>query len=109
MKMSARFLAVSALVLGLAGSVSAAVETYTIDPVHSSVNFSLRHLVSKFTGSFTKASGPIPVDRDNLKKSSVDAVIDVVSINTADPKRDAHVKSPDFFDFPKFSSITFKS
>jgi len=90
-------------------SASAAVETYVIDPVHSSVGFSIRHFVSKVPGSFTKFSGTITVDRANLEKSSVEATIDVASVSTANEKRDAHLKSPDFFDTAKFGTATFKS
>jgi polyisoprenoid-binding protein YceI len=102
-------LAVAALVAGLTSSVSAAVETYAIDSTHSTIQFSLRHFVSKFTGSFSTVAGTITVDRDNLEKSVVSASIDIGSVNTADEKRNAHLKSPDFFDFAKFPAMTFKS
>ncbi len=109
MKTSAKLALLAALVLGFVSSTKAAVETYTIDPVHSTLSFSLRHLVSKFTGSFTTVNGTITVDRDNLEKSSVSTVIDIASVNTANEKRDAHVKSPDFFDLAKYTTATFKS
>lgn len=109
MKTSAKLILVAALALGFVSSTSAAVETYTIDPVHSTLSFSLRHLVSKFTGNFGKVTGSLNVDRDNLEQSSVSAVIDIASVNTASEKRDAHVKSPDFFDLSKYTTATFKS
>jgi polyisoprenoid-binding protein YceI len=110
MKTSKRLLlALTALVAGLVQTASAAVETYEIDTVHSSVGFSIRHFVSKTTGSFGTVTGTITVDRDNLEKSSVDATIAIAGINTANEKRDAHLKSPDFFDAPKFATATFKS
>lgn len=109
MKTSARFLALAALVLGSTAVSRAAVETYAIDPVHSSVGFTIRHFVSKVSGSFTKVSGMIAVDRDRLDKSTVEASIDVGSISTANEKRDTHLKSPDFFDAVKYTTITFKS
>ncbi len=96
-------------VLALAASVHAATETYAIDPVHSSVSFSVRHLVSKFTGGFTKVSGTIQVDRASLENSSVEAAIEVGSVNTANDKRNGHVLSADFLDAAKFPTITFKS
>ena len=99
----------SVLAFGLLASANAAVETYTIDPVHSSAGFTLRHMVSRFTGSFTKVTGTITVDRENMEKSSVVAAVDVGSVNTANDKRNEHVKSPDFFDFAKFPTMTFKS
>jgi polyisoprenoid-binding protein YceI len=109
MKSLPRLLVVSVLSLGLFASARAAVETFTIDPVHSRAGFTLRHMVSRFTGSFTKVTGTLTVDREALEKSSVVASIDIGSLNTASDKRDTHVKSPDFFDFAKFPTMTFKS
>ena len=109
MKLASKILALAAVAAGLASAAPAAVETYTIDPVHSSVGFSIRHILTKVPGSFTQFSGTITVDRDNLENSSVEAVIDVGSVSTRNDKRDAHLKSPDFFDAAKFGSITFKS
>ncbi len=109
MKLTRPLLALAALLAGLVNQSSAAVETYKIDSTHSSVQFSLRHLVSKFTGSFSTVSGSISVDRANLEKSSVEATIDVGSVNTADEKRNNHLKAPDFFDFAKFPTMKFKS
>ena len=103
-----RLFAVLAL-LGLFATARAEVEVYKIDPVHSSTGFTLRHILSRFTSSFTKTNGTITVDRDNLEKSSVEATVEIDSVSTADPKRDGHIKSPDFFDATKFPSATFKS
>lgn len=100
-------LLISLLSLALAGAASA--ETYTIDPVHSSVGFSLRHLVSKFSSSFTKVSGTINYDAAKPEAGSVEATIEIGSVATANEKRDNHLKSPDFFDAAKFPSATFKS
>jgi polyisoprenoid-binding protein YceI len=96
-------------VLGLVASTHAAIEVYKIDPVHSSINYSLRHVLSKFTSSITKLGGEITVDRDNLEKSSVNATVDVAALTTNDEKRDAHIKGPQFFDVAKFPTATFKS
>lgn len=90
-------------------TATAQVETYKIDPAHSSVGFGIRHFFTKVPGVFTKFSGAITVDRANLEKSSVEATIDVTSVNTTQPKRDAHLQSPDFFKSSEFPSITFKS
>ena len=109
MKNLSKTVALAALLLGLASAASAAVETYAIDPVHSSVGFSVRHFFTKVPGSFTQFSGMITVDRDNLENSSVAVTIDVGSVSTANEKRDNHLKSPDFFDAAKFGTITFKS
>ncbi len=109
MKTSFKILALASLVLGSAALSRSAVETYTIDPVHSSAGFTIRHFVSKVSGSFTKVSGVISVDRDNLEKSTVEASIAVASVSTANEKRDGHLLSSDFFDAAKFAAITFKS
>jgi polyisoprenoid-binding protein YceI len=109
MKLTTKFLALAALASGIANMASAAIETYTIDPVHSSVGFSVRHFLTKVPGLFTKFNGTITVDRDNLENSSVEATIDVGSVSTNNDKRDSHLKTPDFFDAANFSSITFKS
>ncbi len=109
MKFVSRFLLTASLALALFAPARAAVETYAIDPVHSTVQFSLRHMVSKFTGSFTKVSGNIVVDRANLENSTVEAAIDVASVNTHDDKRNNHLKRPDFFDLAKYTTMTFKS
>jgi len=94
-------------VLGLFATAHA--ETYSIDPVHSSVGFSLRHLVSKFSSSFTKVSGTVTFDAAAPEASSVEATVEIASISTANEKRDNHVKSADFFDAVKFPLATFKS
>ena len=98
-----------ALLTVLATAATLSAETYTIDPVHSSVGFSLRHIVSKFTGSFTKVTGTVNYDAAAPEKSSVEATVEIGSVNTANDKRNAHVLSGDFFDATKFPSATFKS
>lgn len=103
-----RHLALSMAALGLFSAVHAA-DTYTIDNVHSSVGFSIRHLVSKVPGTFTTFSGTIVVDQEDMTKNTVEAVIDVGSVNTANEKRDNHLKTPDFFDAAQFATISFKS
>lgn len=82
--------------------------TWAIDPVHSSINFSVRHLmVSKVRGSFETFSGAITVAEDGTP--SVNATIDVNSINTRNEQRDAHVRSADFFDAEKYPVASFVS
>ena len=72
--------------------------TWTIDPVHSEVGFSVRHMmVSKVRGKFTKFSGEL-VTADDVLASSVTADIDLASIETGAEQRDGHLRSPDFFD-----------
>ncbi|HXA15137.1 MAG TPA: YceI family protein [Opitutaceae bacterium] len=104
-----RFLILLAAALTLAAAAHATVETYKIDPVHSSVNFSIRHFFSNVPGSFTKTDGVIVVDRDDLTKSTVEATIDIPSVNTNNEKRDTHLRSDTFFDATKFPTAAFKS
>lgn len=84
--------------------------TWEIDPAHSSAQFAIRHLmVSTVRGDFRKVSGTVNLDDKDPTKSTVDATIDVSSINTGIEKRDNHLKSPDFFDVAKYPTMTFKS
>ena len=104
---------VTAVVL-LAGTLAAgttwAADTYKIDRSHSSIQFAVRHLVvTKVKGEFNEFSGMILYDDENITKSSVDVTINTASIDTKDPKRDDHLRSPDFFDVAKFPQISFKS
>ena len=108
MKYSLRLLSFAGLALGLLASAHAA-ETYNIDPVHSSVGFSIRHVFSKVPGNFTKFSGTLVVDRADLEKSSVEATIEIKSLDTRSAKRDSDVQGADYFDSANHPSITFKS
>ena len=82
--------------------------TWTIDPVHSHVGFTVRHLmVSKVRGSFAGFSGTIEIAEDGTP--SVRAEIDVTSINTGNEQRDQHVRSADFFDAENHPTATFVS
>lgn len=88
----------------------AATSTWNIDPTHSHAEFKIRHLmISYVKGSFPKVSGVLTLDDADLANSSVDASIDVASIQTRDEQRDGHLKSADFFDVEKYPAMTFKS
>lgn len=83
---------------------------YQIDPSHSAASFSVKHMmIAKVHGGFEKMSGRFLYDREDLSKSSVEVTIDASSINTREPQRDAHLRSPDFFDVEKYPTITFTS
>jgi polyisoprenoid-binding protein YceI len=83
---------------------------WDFDYVHSGVEFTVRHLlVSKVRGRFTKWSGNIAIDEQDLAKSHVDVQIDVASVDTHEPQRDAHLRSGDFFEAAQHPQITFKS
>jgi polyisoprenoid-binding protein YceI len=82
--------------------------TWTIDPVHSSIGFSVRHLVvSKVRGTFGTFSGAITVAEDGTP--AVAAEIDVASVSTGNDQREAHLKSADFFDVEQYPTASFRS
>jgi polyisoprenoid-binding protein YceI len=83
--------------------------TWTIDPLHSEVGFSVRHMmVSKVRGKFTKFAGEI-VTAEDLFGSSVTAEVDLASIDTGAEQRDGHLRSPDFFDTENHPVMTYRS
>ncbi|MGA8531846.1 MAG: YceI family protein [Acidobacteriaceae bacterium] len=87
-----------------------ATTTWNIDPVHSIAEFRVKHMmISNVRGQFTGVTGSLTYNPADLEKSHVDASVDVASINTHDPQRDTHLKSPDFFDVEKFPALTFRS
>jgi len=85
------------------------VGTWTIDPSHSEVSFSVRHLmVSKVRGTFTTFEGAITVGENPLD-SAVEVSIDLNSIDTRDVNRDTHLRSADFFEVEKFPTMNYRS
>lgn len=82
---------------------------YQIDYAHSQVQFTVRHMmISKVRGTFEKFDGTFELDEQNPGKTLVDVTIDTASINTRDEKRDAHLRSADFFDSEKYPQMVFK-
>jgi len=83
---------------------------WTIDPAHTEVQFKVKHLViSTVTGSFKKFSGNIESEGDDFDGATVNFMLDVQSIDTNQPDRDGHLKSPDFFAADQYPEITFKN
>ena len=94
----------------LALSAPALAATWQIDPAHSNVSFSVRHMmVSNVRGEFTKVSGSVEGDEKAPTQAVINATMDASSINTREEKRDTHLKSADFLDVAKYPTITFKS
>src|SRR5512132_1635225 len=86
------------------------VTTWKIDPAHSHVEFAIRHLmISTVKGRFTGVGGTVTSHDADPAKGEVDITIDIASIDTREPQRDAHLRSADFFDAEKFPTITFRS
>lgn len=111
MKLSATkiLLAIAAMLMFAAADVQAATERYNVDLDHSIVGFSVAHMVvSKTTGRFTDYSGFIEMDPEAKTVKALETVIKTVSVNTNHEKRDAHLKTPDFFNVEKFPTMTWK-
>jgi polyisoprenoid-binding protein YceI len=101
--------ALSALLL-TGVSAFAQSSTWIIDPMHTQTNFEIRHMgVSNVRGSISGITGTVVWDAQNPSKSSVEATIKTPTVSTNNEKRDAHLKSPDFFNVEKFPTMTFKS
>jgi polyisoprenoid-binding protein YceI len=84
-------------------------DRWNIDAAHSHVEFAVRHLmISTVKGRFGDVSGYLIIDENDPSGVQVDVTIKVASIDTRQPDRDAHLRSPDFFDADKYPDITFK-
>lgn len=82
--------------------------TWTIDPSHSEVGFTVRHLMTKVRGQFEKFEGTVTTGA-TVAETKADASIDLNSVSTRDDKRDEHLRSADFFDVEKTGPMTFTS
>ena len=95
-------------VLGLLASPALA-DTWVVDPVHSNASFQVRHIVTKVRGQFKDLAGTIEMDAQKPENSRVEFVIKAASIDTGNERRDAHLRSQDFFHVEKYPELTFKS
>lgn len=83
---------------------------WEIDAAHSQITFAVKHMmISTVRGNFKVFGGKLHIDPDNAQNSYVDATADAASVDTRDANRDAHLRSPDFFDAEQFPVIAFKS
>lgn len=82
---------------------------WAFDPPHCSVMFFVRHILAKVPGRFDSYSGTVRFDPANLGGSSIDVSVEMGSVNTGVAARDEHLKSPDFFDVPKYPGMRFVS
>lgn len=83
---------------------------WTLDPSHSNVSFTVRHMmITNVRGEFHKVTGEATYDPERAEAAKLSVSVEVASINTRDEKRDAHLRSPDFFDVEKFPTMTFTS
>jgi len=101
-------LAAAAVILST--PAKAANSTWNIDPQHSSAQFAMRHMgLSTVRGAFSKVTGTMALDDQDITKSSVEVSIDVNTVDTREPDRDKDLRSERFFDVAHFPTMTFKS
>jgi len=107
---SLRLAILAGLTAALSLPAAAATSDWKIDPAHSSAQFAVRHLgISTVRGAFTKVTGTVRSDDQDVTKSSVEVTIDTDSVDTRVPDRDKDLRSERFFDVAKYPTITFKS
>ncbi len=111
--MSHRFaklpLAAAAVLLALPTLAGAAPATWTINQPHTRVTFSVRHILTPVPGQFRDFDGALVYDPADPAASKVDFTVQAASIDTGNDKRDAHLRSPDFFEVDKYPTLTFHS
>ena len=99
----------AAAVLTTLAALPVQAESYKIDPSHSEVGFTIRHMVSNVRGRFNDFSGTVDMDPKAPQKGSVEFSVKTTSIDTGNADRDKHLRTADFFDVEKYPEITFKS
>ena len=99
-----------AIAIVVALPVLAHADSWQIDSSHTSVEFTVRHMmISNVKGQFQKTTGTITANGNDPASAKIHVTIDASSVDTRVERRDAHLKSPDFLDVAKFPTITFKS
>jgi polyisoprenoid-binding protein YceI len=109
MKLSIKNYALGAALVLVCSHALAEPDAYRIDDSHSFANWSIRHVASKTSGTFSDIKGKILIDTNDLTKSSVEAKINMLSVNSSHAKRDEHIKKPEYLDVEKFAEMTFVS
>lgn len=97
------------LVLLISTPVHAAAPQWDVDPAHTNIYFTVKHIYSSVRGYFPEFNGVVMFSPDDLAGSRFDFEVNVKSINTGNSKRDGHLNSADFFDSGKYPKMTFKS
>ena len=109
MKFNSKKIALGGALLLASSLAIAEPDAYRIDDSHSFANWSIRHVASKTSGTFSDIKGKILIDANDLSKSSVEAKINMLSVNSSHAKRDEHIKKPEYLDVEKFAEMTFVS
>ena len=97
------------MILAFTGTSRAATELYSIDKDHSFANWTIRHVVSRTSGTFSDVQGKIEIDPEKHAILNAQAVISVFSIDSHHRERDAHLMTSEFFDAHQFGTIQFTS
>ncbi|HZC66698.1 MAG TPA: YceI family protein [Candidatus Dormibacteraeota bacterium] len=109
-KYLSRIAAMAGLAVLFSLPAGAATSTWQIDPQHSSAQFAVRHMaISTVRGAFSKISGTLVLDDQDVTKSTIEVSIDVSTVDTREPDRDKDLRSDRFFDVAHFPTMTFKS
>lgn len=109
MNKTVKFLSIALLAVMSIAATKYISTTWTVDKAHSNINFEVRHFFTPVDGTFHDYNATVIFDPANLKESMIDVEIMVNSIDTKNEKRNAHLKTADFFNAEKYPSIKFKS
>jgi len=109
MEKTVKTIALGAALLLASSLALAEADAYRIDDSHSFANWTIRHVASKTSGTFSDIKGKILIDAKNLANSSVEAKINMLSVNSSNVKRDEHIKKDEYLDAAKFAEMTFIS